>query len=146
MRLATISVAHLNNLRGSQHYRERRLNCIKTRPTKVGERRKPEPQGQPGDLRVDTVHQGDQPGSKGVYHINAVDEVAQWQVVASVPRISEAYLAPVLEAMIRQFPFRILGFHSDNGSEFINETVSNLLNKLLIEQTKSRPGEAVITG
>jgi transposase InsO family protein len=144
-RLATISVAHLYNLRGSQRYRERRLNYIKTRPTKVsiGERRKPEPQGQPGFLRVDTVHQGDEPGggpgSKGVYHIDAVDEVTQWQVVASVPRISEAYLAPVLEAMVRQFPFRILGFHSDNGSEFINETVSNLLNKLLIEQTKSRP-------
>ena len=67
-------------------------------------------------------------------------------MVASVPRISQAYLAPVLEAMMRQFPFRILGFPSDNGSEFINETVSNLLNKLLIEQTKSRPGEAVITG
>ena len=39
----------------------------------------------------------------------------------------------------RSFPFRILGFHSDNGSEFINHTVARLLNKLLIEQTKSRP-------
>jgi transposase InsO family protein len=41
--------------------------------------------------------------------------------------------------MLRQFPFRILGFHSDNGSEFINHVVAELLNKLLIEQTKSRP-------
>jgi transposase InsO family protein len=46
---------------------------------------------------------------------------------------------PVLEAMLEQFPFRIRGFHSDNGSEFINHTVAGLLNKLLIEQTKSRP-------
>jgi len=46
---------------------------------------------------------------------------------------------PVLEAMLAQFPFRIRGFHSDNGSEFINHTVAALLNKLLIEQTKSRP-------
>jgi transposase InsO family protein len=30
-------------------------------------------------------------------------------------------------------------FHSDNGSEFINHTAAKLLNKLLIEQTKSRP-------
>lgn len=85
------------------------------------------------------MHQGDQPADKGVYHINAVDEVTQWQIVAATPRISEAWLEPVLERMLRQFPFRILGFHSDNGSEFINQTVAKLLNKLLIEQTKSRP-------
>ena len=144
VRLAAISVAHLYNLRKSQRYRERRLNYVKTRPTAVsiGERRKPQPQGQPGYLRLDTVHQGDRPEAKGVYHINAVDEVLQWQVVGSTPRISEAYLKPVLEAMLRQFPFRIRGFHTDNGSEFINRTVAELLNKLLIEQTKSRPRQS----
>jgi transposase InsO family protein len=143
-RLAAISVAHLYNLRKSQRYRERLLNYTRTRPTAVsiGERRKPQPQGQPGYLRLDTVHQGDQPEAKGVYHINAVDEVLQWQVVGSAPRISEAYLKPVLEAMLRQFPFRIRGFHTDNGSEFINRTVAELLNKLLIEQTKSRPRQS----
>ncbi|MHB8565457.1 MAG: integrase, partial [Acidiferrobacteraceae bacterium] len=95
-RLATISVAHLYNLRHRQRYRERLLHYTKTRPTAVaiGERRKPQPQGQPGFLRLDTVHQGDQPnaGEKGVYHINAVDEVTQWQVAGATPRISEAYL------------------------------------------------------
>jgi transposase InsO family protein len=143
-RLATISVAHLYNLRRSQRYRERRLNYTKTRPTTVaiGERRKPEPRGQPGYLRLDTVHQGDTAEAKGVYHINAVDEVTQWQVAGSTPRISEAYLEPLLKTMLRQFPFRILGFHTDNGSEFINRTVAELLNKLLIEQTKSRPRQS----
>jgi transposase InsO family protein len=142
--LAAISVAHLYNLRKTQRYRERRLNYVKTRPTAVsiGERRKPQPQGQPGYLRLDTVHQGDQPEAKGVYHINAVDQVLQWQVVGSAPRISEAYLKPVLENMLRQFPFRIRGFHTDNGSEFINRTVAELLEKLLIEQTKSRPRQS----
>ena len=144
VRLAAISVAHLYNLRKSQCYRERRLNYVKTRPTAVsiGERRKPQPQGQSGYLRLDTVHQGDRPEAKGVYHINAVDEVLQWQVVGSTPRISETYLEPVLKAMMRQFPFRIKGFHTDNGSEFINRTVAELLNKLLIEQTKSRPRQS----
>src|ERR1039457_2462247 len=143
-RLAGISVAHLYNLRKSQRYRERRLNYVKTRPTAVaiGERRKPDPRGRPGYLRLDTVHQGNQPEAKGVFHINAVDEVLQWQVVGSTPRISEAYLKPVLEAMLHQFPFRIQGFHTDNGSEFINRTVAELLNKLLIEQTKSRPRQS----
>ena len=140
-RLANISNGHLYNLRNSQRYRERRLNYTKTRPTAVaiGERRKPDPRGEPGFLRLDTVHQGDSPTAKGVYHINAVDEVTQWQIAAATARISEAYLLPVLEAMLRQFPFRIQGFHSDNGSEFLNRTVAQLLEKLRIEQTKSRP-------
>ena len=134
-------MAHLYNLRRQQRYRERRLTYHKTKPTTVsiGERRRPDPQGRPGYLRVDTVHQGDQNSAKGVYHINAVDEVTQWQIVAATERISEAWLEPVLVALLRQFPFRIRGFHSDNGSEFINQTVARLLNKLLIEQTKSRP-------
>ena len=105
----------------------------------IGERRRPDPQGRPGYLRIDTVHQGDLDGAKGVYHINAVDEVTQWQIVGATAQISEAWLMPVLEAMLPQFPFRIRGFHSDNGSEFINHTVAKLLNKLLAEQTKSRP-------
>ena len=140
-RLAGISVAQLYRLRGSRRYREQHIAYRATRPTAVaiGERRRPEPLGRPGYLRVDTVHQGDLEGAKGVYHINAVDEVTQWQVVGATAQISEAYLLPVLEAMLAQFPFHIRGFHSDNGSEFINYTVARLLNKLLIEQTKSRP-------
>jgi transposase InsO family protein len=71
-----------------------------------------------------------------------VDEVTQWQVVGAAEQISEAWLMPVLEAMMEQFPFHIRGFHSDNGSEFINHTVAKLLNKLLAEQTKSRPRQS----
>jgi transposase InsO family protein len=140
-RLATISVAHIYNLRKSRRYRQQRMSYQKTRPVQVaiGERRRPQPQSRPGFLRIDTVHQGDLDGAKGVYHINAVDEVTQWQVVGATAQISEAWLIPVLEAMLAQFPFRIQGFHSDNGSEFVNHTVAQLLNKLLIEQTKSRP-------
>jgi transposase InsO family protein len=139
--LARISVAQLYRLRASRTYREQRIQYHGTRPSAVpiGERRKPQPQGRPGYVRIDTVHQGDQDGVKGVYHINAVDEVTQWEVVGSVEQINETFLLPMLEQMLAQFPFRIRGFHSDNGSEFINHTVAKLLNKLLIEQTKSRP-------
>jgi transposase InsO family protein len=139
--LAQVSGAHLYRLRASRAYREQHIKYQVTRPTPVsiGERRKPNPQGRPGYLRIDTVHQGDQDGVKGVYHINAVDEVTQWEVVGCVEQISEAFLLPMLEAMLAQFPFHIRGFHSDNGSEYINHRVAELLNKLLIEQTKSRP-------
>lgn len=140
-RLAGISVAQIYRFRKTAAYRKRNSTYQPTRPTpiSIGERRRPDPRGRPGYLRVDTVHQGDQPGAKGLYHINAVDEVTQWQVVGAASQIAEAFLIPVLEAMLEQFPFRIHGFHSDNGSEFINHTVARLLNKLLIEQTKSRP-------
>ena len=143
-RLARISNGHLYNLRHSRRYRERRLNYTRTRPAavQIGERRKPDPRGEPGFLRLDTVHQGDSPTAKGVYHINAVHEVTQWQVAAATARISEACLLPVLQAMLRQFPFRIQGFHSDNGSEFLNRTLARLLEKLRIEQTKSRPRQS----
>ena len=139
--LAGISVAQIYRFRKTAAYRKRNSSYQPTRPTPVsiGERRRPDPRGRPGYLRVDTVHQGDQEGRKGLYHINAVDEVTQWQVVGAARQIAEAFLIPVLEAMLAQFPFRIHGFHSDNGSEFINHTVARLLNKLLIEQTKSRP-------
>ena len=139
-RLAEISVAHLYNLRGSARYRKLVAKWETTKPSaiQIGERRKPDPQGRPGFLRVDTVHQGDWEGVKGVYHINAVDAVTQWQVVGCVARINEAMLRPVLEAMLEQFPFRILGFHSDNGSEYVNYEVAKLLKNLLIEFTRSR--------
>jgi len=138
-RLAKLSNGHLYNLRQSPCYGLRHYE--KTRPTavQIGERKKPVPNAQPGFLRIDTVHQGDPPEGKGIYHINAVDEVTQWEVVLATPRISEAWLMPLLKNILEQFPFRILNFHSDNGSEFINKTVAELLGKLLIEQTKSRP-------
>ena len=140
-RLATISVAHLYNLRKRSNYHRQRRVWTKTRPVTlaIGERRAPAPNNRPGYLRVDSVHQGDQDGVKGLYHINAVDCVTQYEAVATCERISEAYLIPVLEELLASFPFVILGFHVDNGSEYINRHVAELLNKLLIEEfTKSR--------
>ncbi len=139
-RLAGISVAHLYNLRKATGYRKRRRHWTKTATVHIGigERRKPRPEGQPGYLRIDSVHQGDLDGQKGVYHINAIDEVTQFEIVASVERISEAFLLPALESMLEAFPFVLRGFHSDNGSEYVNKVVAQLLDKLLVEFTKSR--------
>jgi hypothetical protein len=140
-RLAAISVAHLYNLRQRQGYQRHRRLWTKTRSVTIpiGIRRAPAPNNRPGYLRVDSVHQGEQDGLKGIYHINAVDCVTQYEAVATCERISEAFLIPVLEELLLSFPFIIHGFHSDNGSEYINRNVAELLNKLLIEEhTKSR--------
>ena len=140
-RLSTISISHIYNLRKSNFYQRQRRHFSKTeyKAAIIGERRKPQPENRPGFIRIDTVHQGDQDKEKGVYHINAVDEVTQFEVIVSVEKISENYLIPVLERLLAAFPFSIINFHSDNGSEYINYTVAKLLNKLHIEFTKSRP-------
>ncbi len=139
--ISRISISHLYNLRRSTRYGATATRYTKTKPSvsRIGVRARPDPQGKPGHIRIDSVHQGDLEGEKGVYHINIVDEVTQWEFVASVKRISEFHLLPVLKEMPDQFPFRILGFHSDNGSEFVNRQVADLLNRMLIKFTKSRP-------
>lgn len=148
-RISHISVAHIYRLRGTRIYLSKSLTFKNTQAVQrnIGERAKPEPNGKPGYIRIDTVHQGDlgsefdsngQRYVKGVYHINSVDEITQWEIIASVEQISEAYLEPILKLIIEQYPFTIIEFHADNGSEYINHTIAKLLNKLLIKLTKSR--------
>jgi Integrase core domain len=137
--IAAISIAQIYNLRHSKRYGGKHYVHTKPVVSKIGERAKPESQGQPGHIRIDTVHQGDQDGHKGVYHINAVDEVTQWEVIVSLERITENHLAANLENILNQFPFSIKGFHSDNGGEFVNKIVADILNKLVIRFTRSRP-------
>lgn len=140
-RLSEISSSHIYNLRKEQLYREKTKLFQKTKPRNVpiGERRKPDPNGKPGYLRVDTVHAGDSvTGDKGLYTINLVDELTQYEIMVATEKISEAYLLPVLEAALSQFPFVIINFHADNGGEFINYQVAEMLQRMLIKLTKSR--------
>ncbi len=139
--LARISVSHLYNLRGSKTYQRQRCTLTKTRPkaVSIGQRRKPCPNDQPGYIRIDSVHQGDQDKRKGIYHVNAVDEVTQFQIIVTLERISEDFMLPALQHILAAFPFKIKGFHTDNGGEYINYSVAQLLEKLRIEFTKSRP-------
>lgn len=140
-RLARISVSHLYNLRASKTYQRQRCTLTKTRPkvALIGHRRKPCPNNQPGYIRIDSVHQSDQDKRKGIYHINAVDEVTQFQIIVTLERINEAFMLPALERILDAYPFKIKGLHTDNGGEHINYTVTELLEKLRVEFTKSRP-------
>ena len=58
--------------------------------------------------------------------------------MVSVERISELCLIPTLQQLFDKLPFEIAGFHSDNGREYVNNRVTELLEKLHIEITKSR--------
>lgn len=110
-------MAHLYRLRHARGYEMRRRHWTKTRgySIPIASRRAPVPENRPGFIRIDSVHQGDQDGVKGLYHINAVDCVTQFEIVATCERISEAYLLPVIETLLASFPFEILGFHADNA-------------------------------
>jgi hypothetical protein len=139
--LSNISSSHIYNLRREHLYREKTRLFQKTKPRQVsiGERQKPDPNGKPGYLRVDTVHQGDSVnGEKGLYTINLVCELTQFEIMVATEKISEAYMVPVLEAALGQFPFVLVNFHADNGGEFINYQVAELLQRMLIKLTKSR--------
>lgn len=140
--IAYISASHIYNLRNNnrQYLSSSAIKYSKTNPvnTNIGERKKPQPYGKPGYIRVDSVHQGDLEGSKGVYHINIVDEVLQWELIGCVPQITDEYMEPLLIMLLEMFPFVVINFHSDNGSEYLNRTVEEILKRLLINQTKSR--------
>ncbi len=112
-------MSHLYNLRAQAGYQAKRGVWTKTKghSVAIGQRRAPAPEGRAGFIRIDSVHQGDFDGLKGVYHINAVDCVTQFELVATCERISEAYLLPALESLLEDLPFAVLGFHADNGSQ-----------------------------
>jgi len=141
--ISNISVGHIYNIRnGNNRYAVSGamyfLQKTKRSDVDIGTRQKPMPNGKPGYVRIDTVHQGDYQGNKGVYHINIVDEVTQYELIATVEKITERYLRPVVEELLKLFPFVIHEFHADNGSEYINHWVAKLLNKIHVELTKSR--------
>ncbi|WP_413859701.1 hypothetical protein [Candidatus Aalborgicola defluviihabitans] len=149
-RLSKLSASHLYNLRKSAGYRALRTSFTKTHAVcnPIGVRKAPRPNGRAGWVRIDSVHQGDLDGIKGVYHITCVDAVSQWQVQACVQGISEAFLLPVLEMVIAQFPFQIDGFHSDNGSgvhqsqsgKDAGETAHRTDQVTFAQQQRQRPG------
>jgi len=130
--VSRISHAHITNLRHHSIYKNSWLNHTKARQIPIGVTMPPENHGRPGSIRVDSVHQRD------VYHINSVDEITQWEVVVCVAQICQDCMLPALQSMLDQYPFVIFNFHSDRGGENINRQVANLLDSLLIKQTKSR--------
>lgn len=130
--ISRVSPSHINNLRNHPIYRDSYVNHTKSTIVPIGETKKPENNDIPGSIRVDSVHQRD------VYYINLVDEITQWEIVISVPQLTKEYLLPALKYILDQCPFVVFNFHSDRGSEFINYEVAEILNELLIHQTKSR--------
>ena len=140
-RLATISVSHLYNLRAKPAL-PTAPGPLQQDPDPAQQHRHPARARSRGSSRVHPHRHrpsGRSRRHQGLYHINAVDIVTQWQLVATCEQISEAYLLPVIAELLAGFPFVVLGFHSDGGGEYINHDVAKLLEKLRVEFTRSRP-------
>ena len=91
-----ISVSYMYKLFGKTH--DRRANKFfgtKPKNSTIGIRAPLTYDGCAGHLNVDTVHQGDRNGEKGIYHVNIVDSLTQWELIASLDVIAESSLAPV---------------------------------------------------
>jgi len=86
-RLATLSVGHLYNLRRRAGYQATRLHWTKTHghAVPIGARRAPAPDGRPGFIRIDSVHQGDQGGAKGLYRTTSTPWTASPSSRSSPP-------------------------------------------------------------
>ena len=130
--VSEISHGHITNLRHCPIYKSSWINHTKARQIPIGMTQPPQNFGKPGSIRIDSVSQ------KDVYHINSVDEITQWEIVFCVPQLSERFMIPALEEIFDQYPFIIFNFHSDRGKETINYLVADLLQRLLIKQTKNR--------
>lgn len=100
LNISHISVSHIYNLKKKVSYLRSITSYQKTNKGKgkaIGVRCKPQPEGKPGYIRVDSIHQGDQERQKGAYHINTIDELTQWEVIGATEKITEEYLLPLSE-------------------------------------------------
>lgn len=87
-----------------------------THPTRsqIGERRHPTPTGLTTCGSI-PITNGDLDAIKGVYHINAVDELTQFQCVFSVERIGDALPDSTAEGDHRYLSLAIKDIHADNS-------------------------------
>lgn len=146
--LHNISKSQIYNLRKEPRYKQLALIFTHTKKSKVMivKRSKPKPNNTPGYIRVDSVHYGDNGEDKGCFFINLCDEVTQYEFVICVTSLLEENVIPAIVSALDFFPFKIIHFHSDNGSEFINHHLAELLNARLITQTKSRARRSTDNG
>jgi transposase InsO family protein len=63
-------------------------------------------------------------------------------VVVCTEYISYSFMSTVMELLTEQFPFTLQGVHADNGVEYINARMLELMESARIALTKSRPARS----
>ena len=97
----------------------------------------------PGTIQADLVHHSGTSGrGKFLYTLMMVDVCTHWLVMVALEGKEQNHVAEGLEFGREEFPLPMRSLHSDNGSEFINETINKWRLEHGITWTRGRPGHS----
>jgi len=97
-------------------------------------------QERPGFMEIDLVaHCGNTTEGQYLNTLTCTDLSTGWTDVTALPHRSQQAVSTAIHLMRQRLPFPLLGIDSDNGSEFINDTLYRYCLDEKITFTRSRP-------
>lgn len=95
---------------------------------------------EPGFLEIDLVaHCGDNIGGSYAHTLTLTDVASGWTECVALMVRESTLVVDALDRLRTSMPFPLRGIDTDNGSEFINETLVDYCSKQGIAFTRSRP-------
>ncbi len=145
-KLLNISPATIDRLLSKERKRLGKLGLSTTKPGSLIKKQIPIKTNQwdetrPGFIEADTVaHCGSSVAGAFVYTVNTVDIATGWTEPRAIWGKGEKSAFEAIRSIEEAFPFKLLGFDSDNGSEFINWHLYKYFTrrKSPVEYTRSR--------
>ena len=145
-KLLKISPATIDRLISKERKRMGKVGLSTTKPGSLIKKHVPIKTDQwdetrPGFLEADTVaHCGGSVAGAFVYTVNIVDIATGWTEPRAIWGKGEKTTFEAIRSIEQALPFKILGFDSDNGSEFLNWHLYKYFTnrKLPVEYTRSR--------
>jgi hypothetical protein len=94
----------------------------------------------PGFMEIDLVaHSGESMAGSFVHTLVLTDIASEWTECVALPFREAAVVVATIRRLQPLLPFKLLGLDSDNGSEFLNETMLAYCREAGLEFTRSRP-------
>ena len=94
----------------------------------------------PGFVAVDLVtHEGSIAGGEYACTLDVTDVATGWTETRAVRNKSQEQVFAALRGIRSNLPFPLLGIHSDNGSEFMNNHLIRYCHQEHITKARSRP-------
>ena len=124
--LLSISASSIDRLLRTHRNRYKKLGLATTKPGSLIRKQIPIKTAQwdesrPGFIEADTVaHCGNSIAGMFVYSLNTVDIATGWSEARALWGKGQKVAFEAIRSIEGVFPFKLLGFDSDNGGEFIN--------------------------
>jgi hypothetical protein len=94
----------------------------------------------PGFMEIDLVaHCGETAEGQYLNTLTATDLATAWTECLAIANKTQLAVSQAIQELRQRLPFALLGLDSDNGSEFINETLLRYCQTEEITFTRSRP-------